>query len=84
MRWSYFTKKECVDLLNGQKLGDFTDADLTFDPLTGKIQAILVPLKGSSFFRKNRKYVELSWQMIKTIGPEMVIVDSNSKQLSTI
>ncbi|MBA4494384.1 YlmC/YmxH family sporulation protein [Paenactinomyces guangxiensis] len=78
MRWSEFSEKECVDLVNGEKLGNFSRADLTFHPHTGKIESILIPVS-ASWFKKNTHKVELSWKMIKKVGPEMIIVNTAFK-----
>lgn len=78
MRWSEFSSKECVDLVNGERLGSFNHADLSFHPQTGKIESIFVPTQ-TSWFNKNKHEVELSWRTIKKIGPEMVLVDPSSR-----
>ncbi|TCS92559.1 YlmC/YmxH family sporulation protein [Hazenella coriacea] len=81
MRWSEFSTKECVDMVNGEKIGSFSQADLTFHPQTGKIETVLVPTQ-TSWFKKNKHEVELSWKVIKKIGPEMVLVDTSSNRLT--
>ncbi|MGA8943509.1 MAG: YlmC/YmxH family sporulation protein [Thermoactinomyces sp.] len=81
MRWSEFAAKECIDLVNGERLGDFLHADMVFDPQTGKIQAILLPTH-FSWLKKNRRLLELKWSMIRKVGPEMVIVDSADRKNS--
>lgn len=77
MRWTEFSQKECIDMVYGKKLGSFSQADLSFDPLTGKIQTIWVPVK-KSWFRRNQQEVKIDWRMIRKVGPEMVIIDSNA------
>ncbi|MBA4602098.1 YlmC/YmxH family sporulation protein [Thermoactinomyces mirandus] len=81
MRWSEFAAKECIDLVNGKRLGDFMHADLAFDPQTGKIQFILLPTH-SSWLKRNQHSLELKWSMIRKVGPEMVIVDSADRKAS--
>ncbi|RAL26343.1 YlmC/YmxH family sporulation protein [Thermoflavimicrobium daqui] len=76
MRWSEFLNKECVDLISGEKLGNFSYSDLIIDPSTGSIQSICMPIR-TSFFKKNITSLELSWHMIRKVGPEMVIIDSS-------
>jgi YlmC/YmxH family sporulation protein len=78
VRWSEFSNKECVDLTSGEKLRKFSHADLKFNPQTGKIEALLIPVH-TSWFKKNSYEVELSWQTIRKVGPEMVIVDSGRR-----
>ncbi|MBA4542295.1 MULTISPECIES: YlmC/YmxH family sporulation protein [Thermoactinomyces] len=75
MRWSEFAEKECIDLVNGERLGNFLHADLTFHPQTGKIESILIPV-GSSWFKKKSRQIELSWRLVKKVGPEMVIIST--------
>lgn len=78
MRWSEWMEKECIDLVHGSKLGNFMHADLTFQMDTGKIERILIPLS-HSWFKKPTQYLELSWKMVKKVGPEMVIVDTRER-----
>ncbi|MFC7442759.1 YlmC/YmxH family sporulation protein [Laceyella putida] len=80
MRWSEFAVKECVDVGSGEKLGNFAAADMEFNPATGKIEGILLETAKSTWFKKNARYLALSWPMIKKIGPEMVIVDTLSEK----
>lgn len=78
MRWSEFSAKECIDLVNGEKVGSLSHADLTFDPRTGQISSIFIPIR-SSWLRHHGE-VKIEWKMIRKVGPEMVIVDSNPKR----
>jgi YlmC/YmxH family sporulation protein len=75
MRWSELIEKECIDLTGGEKLGHFSHADLKIHPETGKIESILIPLQ-VSWFRKQTRHLELPWQKVKKVGPEMIIVDT--------
>lgn len=81
MRWSEFAAKECIDLVNGERLGDFMHADMVLDPQTGKIRCILLPTH-SSWLKRNQRSLELKWSMIRKVGPEMVIVDSADRKAS--
>lgn len=74
MRWSEFSGKECIDLLQGEKLGSLSHGDLSFDPQTGIIDSLFIAT-GSSWFRKQEE-VKIAWKMIRKVGPEMVIVES--------
>jgi len=78
MRWSEFSDKECIDLVNGEKVGSLSHADLTFDPRTGEIFSIRIPNRSS--WLRNKGEIKIEWKMIRKIGPEMIIVDSNSQQ----
>lgn len=77
MRWSEFVEKECVNMDNGEKLGTFHRADMVFDPTTGKIRTILLPLS-TSIFRRKTAEIELNWSMIQKVGPELVIIHQRS------
>lgn len=81
LRWSELAEKECIDLVGGERLGDLLHADLSFDPQTGKIHAILLPTE-SSWFKKKHRFMELTWSMIRKVGPEMLIVDSLDRKSS--
>lgn len=83
MRWSEFAAKECIDLVNGEKLGSFSHADLNFHPQTGKIESLLLPT-GTSWLKRNNRDIELAWRMIKKVGPQMVIVDTGSASVSKV
>ena len=76
MRWSEFSEKECIDLVNGEKVGSLAHADLTFDPRTGEISSIQIPIRTS--WLRNHGKMKIAWKSIRKIGPEMIIVDSNS------
>ncbi|AUS09120.1 YlmC/YmxH family sporulation protein [Laceyella sacchari] len=80
MRWSEFAVKECVDVSNGEKLGSFAAADMEFNPMTGKIEGILLETARGTWLKKNARHLALSWAMIKKIGPEIVIVDTHSEK----
>ncbi len=81
MRWSEFAAKECIDLVNGERLGDFMHADMVFDPQNGRIRSVLLPTY-SSWLKRNQRSLELKWSMIRKVGPEMVIVDSADRKAS--
>lgn len=78
MRWSQLMEKECIDLENGSKLGTLHRADLHFDQETGKILTLFIP-KRNSLFGKKESDIEISWQAIRKVGPEMIILDSKIK-----
>ncbi|MDN4594443.1 YlmC/YmxH family sporulation protein [Polycladomyces subterraneus] len=75
MRWSELTGKELIDLQNGQRLGELGRADLLIDPQTGEIGSLLFPVS-HSWFQRRQDMLTISWNRIRKIGPDMVIVDS--------
>jgi len=76
MRFSEFNGKEIVDLNNGERIGTIGNTDLVIDPDTGEIEAIILP-RGSSIFSfgKQKEEIYISWNAIKKIGSEMIIVE---------
>lgn len=72
MRWNQFSKKECIDLVNGERVGHFCDMKL--NPYTGSIESFLMP--SSHSWLKKSGYLQISWSMVQTVGPEMIIIDS--------
>jgi YlmC/YmxH family sporulation protein len=80
MRWSEFAAKECVDIVHGEKLGSLSHADLSFDPRTGEVEAVYVPV-GAKWYSKKRGEMKLAWRMIRKVGPEMVIVEAKAHRI---
>lgn len=78
MRWSEFAEKELIDIRNGERIGTASHADLVLDEKTGKIRAMSVPV-GPRWFGRKQGEVEITWDQIKKVGPEMVLVDSVRK-----
>lgn len=68
--------KELVNLNNGERLGILADCDIIVDVKTGTLLTLLVPERKLqfSFFGQN-EYQEISWESIKKIGNDMVIVE---------
>lgn len=81
MRWSEMAHKECVDVVNGERLGNFSNADLRFDPKSGRIEAIHIPMARSWFSRRSQE-IELQWRVVKTVGSEMILIDSQGQSFS--
>lgn len=82
MRFSDLAGKEIIDVLNGERLGMVAQADLLIDPSSGALEAMLLPVR-SSWFKKADLVIEIPWQHIRKIGPEMVIVEAKRKQFVT-
>jgi YlmC/YmxH family sporulation protein len=77
MRWSQLLEKECVQLETGEKLGVFHRADLVIDPMSGKIETVVLPV-GHSFFRRQTAELTFRWEAIQTIGPELILIQHRS------
>ncbi|MEW9676554.1 YlmC/YmxH family sporulation protein [Lentibacillus sp. L22] len=65
--------KEIISISDGAKLGHFTDLEI--DGATGKITALIVPIKEkqSGFFGKADELI-IYWSQIATIGADVILV----------
>lgn len=79
MRLSDLAGKEMIDVLNGERLGMVAQADLMIDKRTGKIEALMLPVR-SSWFKKTDMEIEIPWHHIRKISSEMVIVEAKRRQ----
>ncbi|MBL0388967.1 YlmC/YmxH family sporulation protein [Tumebacillus sp. ITR2] len=76
MRLSELAGKEMIDMQSGTKIGSLGGADLWVDEETGRIDSILLVPAG--FFSKRREETVIPWDAIVKIGPDMIILDSES------
>ena len=80
MRLSELGGKEIINLYNGARLGIIGNSDLVFDEITGRIIYLVIPKKRIQFFNLvDRGYIEVSWDAVKKIGPDIVIVDMEDR-----
>lgn len=75
MRFSELAGKEIVDVVNGERLGIVAQADLLIDKRSGKLEALVLPVR-SSWFKKPDVEIEIPWAFVRKIGSEMVIVEA--------
>lgn len=78
MLFSELCGKHILDINTGMILGSVEEADLLVDEFTGKIEALLIPnpnLRRSRGFQSDE--MQIRWRDIKTVGPEMIVVDFN-------
>ncbi|AEJ39870.1 sporulation protein, YlmC/YmxH family [Sulfobacillus acidophilus TPY] len=73
MRMSELASKDIINLTNGGRLGSLGDSDLVIDPDTGRILTIIVSPRGR--FHQKGQRLEIPWEAIRRIGPEVMIVD---------
>ncbi|WP_054949857.1 YlmC/YmxH family sporulation protein [Numidum massiliense] len=78
MRFSDLAGKEIIDVMNGERLGMVAQADLAVDPRSGRLEAMILPVR-SSWFKKADMEIEIPWAYIRKIGPEMVIVEAKNR-----
>lgn len=76
--------KNVVNMYDGVRICTIRDVEFTFESQTGEIELLLLPQGGSSWLKKERKYLRIPWDDIKKIGKEVIIVDlgerTNNKQ----
>lgn len=79
MRLSELSGKEIVNLCDGVRLGIIGDCELAIEEKSGRIMYLIVPQKSHFFILGERNYIEINWQWIKKIGPDLVIVELENK-----
>lgn len=76
MRLSELGGKEIINLYNGERLGVISNSDLVFDESSGEIIYLVIPKKRIPFYVfGERAKAEVSWNAIKRIGPDIIIID---------
>jgi YlmC/YmxH family sporulation protein len=76
MRLSELNGKEIVNLYDGARMGIIGNCDLVIDENTGKIIYVLIPNRKTILFSfGERSSSEVSWDAIKKIGPDIVILE---------
>lgn len=77
MRLSDLGEKEIINVTNGSRYGDLSEAELLFEEKTAKIRTIMVPeYKGRLFFGGKADFVQIPWMDIKKFGEEIIIVET--------
>lgn len=77
MKLSEIGYKEIINLSNGSRHGQLSNAELLFDEKDGKIKAILVPdFQGKIGFFSNKDYLQLPWSSIIKIGDDIIIFET--------
>ena len=74
MRFCELREKDVINLCDCKRLGPVTD--LTFDPKTGRIEALILFSPGKCFglFGKDEECV-IPWCNIRQIGPDIILVE---------
>lgn len=75
MRFSEFNGKEVIDVNSGERIGIIGHSDLVIDPKSGEIEAIILPRGNFLSFGKQQDEIHISWNSIRKIGPDMIIVE---------
>lgn len=68
--------KEIINIYDGSRLGVLGNAELFFDPETGDIQSLVIPVSGRLFkLSQQKEEITISWQSVSKIGSDMMLVD---------
>jgi len=75
-------QKEIVNINDGARFGFVSD--LEFDPVEGRILALVVPGPGRvlGVFGRDQEY-RIPWSMINKIGDDIILVDCDSSKVLT-
>ena len=77
MKLSELSGKEIIHIQRAERMGVLGDTDVEFNPETGVVEAVLVPLGRWPSFQKNQKELAIPWKSIRTIGDEMILIDQD-------
>ena len=82
MKLNDLFEKEIVSVFTGERLGDVYDVEI--EEKTGFIQNIIIKNKITLFnLFSSRKFKSISWSSVKVIGEEIILVeDDYSNQTS--
>ncbi|PPA72015.1 YlmC/YmxH family sporulation protein [Jeotgalibacillus proteolyticus] len=75
MKLSELSGKEIIHIQRAERMGVLGETDVEFDPVTGAVKSVLVPLGRWGAFSKGQKELAIPWQSIRTIGDEMILID---------
>lgn len=76
MRLSELGDREIVNLANGSRHGQLSNAELLFDKKQGKIKAILVQSHPDRMrFLGAKDFIQLPWSAIRKIGEDIIIFE---------
>lgn len=68
-----FKQKEVINIRDGRRLGFVQDVEADFE--NGAITAIIIQGNGKLFNMGNKNDVVISWEQIKRIGEDTILVD---------
>lgn len=83
MRLSDLEGKEIVNARDGERLGVLDARDVILNTQTGKLEGVVVPVKGSlSLGSWDKRHALIPWSAVKTVGKDIIIVDLGQPQSS--
>ncbi len=76
MRLSDLQNKDVVDVLTGERMGNVIDVEISSD--SGNITKLIIyDKKGFVNMLRGGQEVSISWQQIKKIGTDVILIDKN-------
>ncbi len=76
MRLSELQNKDVVDVVSGEKIGNVVDVEISNN--TGNIMKMIVyDRKGLMSMLRGKDEVAITWQQIKKIGTDVILVSRN-------
>ena len=81
MKFSELAGKEIINTFDGSRLGLLGDSDLVINPRTGKILSLVIMKRGLLGMFRGGTEVTISWQTVKKIGQDMIIIDVGKRSL---
>ncbi|KAF0195427.1 MAG: ylmC [Bacillota bacterium] len=81
MKFSELAGKEIINTFDGSRLGLLGDSDLVINPRTGKILSLVIMKRGLLGMFRGSTEVTISWQSVKKIGQDMIILDVGKRSL---
>ena len=82
MKLSELSGKEIIHIQRAERMGILGETDVEFNPETGRVEAVVVPIGRWASFSKSNKELSIPWQSIRTIGEEMILIDQDENQSS--
>ncbi|WP_138414745.1 YlmC/YmxH family sporulation protein [Aquibacillus sediminis] len=76
MRYKDLSGKEIVNVKSGTRLGVLGQTDLELNEKTGQIESFIVPNYSWFGMKREGDSTRINWKDIKTIGDDMIIIES--------
>lgn len=75
MRWTQLAGKEIIDITSARRLGSVADADLVFDPVSGRIHELRVASRRPGLLGWRARVTVVPWSAVRRIGEDLVLVE---------
>lgn len=75
---SQLRQMEIIDIREGRRLGFISD--IIFNEDFTKIDSLVMPISSGIFsFFKKKEELQIKWSQIKTIGIDIILIDTSTK-----